>query len=166
VDVRVIAATNKDLLALVRQGAFREDLYYRLHVITLDVPPLRDRGDDVLLLIHHFVEKFGRELSRPAPCFTDRALQTLLAHDWPGNVRELENLVQRVVVMAEGDRIDTPDLPTAMRFSAPRSDTLCRTLAEVELEHIRNVLASVDGNKTQAARILGIDRKTLRSKLG
>ncbi len=165
IDARIIAATNKDLHAMVAKGAFREDLYFRLNVITVFVPPLREREDDVLLLVRHFSNKYAREADRPAPRFSDRALEALRAYAWPGNVRELENIVQRLIVMGEGDIIDVADLPSAMRYSAGPIAGVDRTLAEVEAEYIRNVLASVRGNKTHAARILGIDRKTLRQKL-
>lgn len=165
VDVRVVAATNKDLRALVKNQVFRDDLFFRLNVITITMPPLRDRENDVLLLVAHFAKKFAAELGRPIPRFTDDALRVLTGYHWPGNVRELENVIQRVVVMTETNIIDVPDLPSAMRFTAGREVGLQRTLNEVEAEHIRNVLASVSGNKTQAAEILGIDRKTLREKL-
>jgi DNA-binding NtrC family response regulator len=165
VDVRIVAATNKNLRTLVERQAFREDLFFRLNVILIEVPPLRDRGNDVLLLARHFAEKYSRELDRPVPRFTDAVLESFLAYAWPGNVRELENIVQRLVVMAEGSAIDVPSLPEPMRFSAPRATPIHRPLAEIEAEHIRSVLANVDGNKTVAARILGIDRKTLREKL-
>ena len=165
VDIRVVAATNKDLPTLIRKELFREDLYFRLNVITIEMPPLRDRGEDVLLLIRHFAGRFAEELGKPAPGFSDRALQVLQRYRWPGNVRELENVVQRLVVMADGDSIDVPDLPSLMRFSALEKGGFDRPLAEVESEYIRNVLASVNGNRTRAAEILGIDRKTLREKL-
>jgi len=165
VDVRVLAATNKDLAALVEKEAFREDLFYRLHVITVAIPPLRDRGGDVLLLARHFALKFAKELGKSPAVFSDGALEVLRNYDWPGNVRELENVIQRLVVMTDGEFIEAPDLPSLMRFSALRKTGLSRTLAEVEAEHVRNVLTSVDGNKTRAAEILGIDRKTLRQKL-
>lgn len=165
IDARIIAATNKDLHAMVAKGTFREDLYFRLNVITIFVPPLRDRGDDVLLLVSHFARKFAREADRPTPSFTDRALNALRAYPWPGNVRELENIVQRLIVMGEGSVIDVADLPPSMRYTVGPSAGVDRTLAEVEAEYIRNVLASVRGNKTHAAKILGIDRKTLRQKL-
>jgi DNA-binding NtrC family response regulator len=165
VDIRVLAATNKNLLTLIQKEAFREDLYFRLNVIAIDLPPLRDREDDVLLLMRHFAGVFAGELGKPAPRFSDAALQVLRRYRWPGNVRELENVVQRLVVMAEGDLIDVPDLPSLMRFSALNKGGFDRTLAEVEVEYIRNVLASVNGNRTRAAEILGIDRKTLRDKL-
>ncbi|MDZ7310406.1 MAG: sigma-54 dependent transcriptional regulator [candidate division KSB1 bacterium] len=165
VDVRIIAATNKDLLALVKKNAFRDDLFYRLNVITIDLPPLRERNHDILLLTQHFVKVYAEEAGKPVPRFSDQVLQIFKNYDWPGNVRELQNVIQRLVVMTESDVIDVPDLPALMRFSAQRGTGLQRTLAEMEAEHIRNVLASVNGNKTRAAEILGIDRKTLREKL-
>ena len=165
VDVRILAATNKDLRRLVERQAFREDLYFRLNVIAIEVPPLRERDNDVLLLARHFAQEYARELGKPVPQFSDAVLESFLAYAWPGNVRELENIVQRLVVMTERETIDVPSLPSVMRFSAPRSAGLHRTLAEVEAEHIRAVLASVEDNKTVAAKILGIDRKTLREKL-
>lgn len=165
VNVRIMAATNKDLLNLVRKGEFREDLYYRLNVIVIDIPPLREREDDILLLINHFLPIFAKELDKPTPHFSDKAIQILKDYYWPGNVRELENVIQRLVVMNEGDIIDVPDLPSLMRFSPAQKAGFNRTMAEVEAEHIKNVLASVNGNKTQAAKILGLDRKTLRQKL-
>jgi len=165
VDIRIIAATNKDLLTLVKKDEFREDLYYRLNVITIDIPPLREREKDTLLLVKHFSTKFAQEFEKTIPSFSEEALQVLKSYDWPGNVRELENIIQRLIIMTESDVIDIPDLPSLMRFSALRGVSPNRTLAEVEAEHIRIVLASVGGNKTQAAKILGITRKTLRDKL-
>jgi DNA-binding NtrC family response regulator len=165
VDVRIVAATNKDLIGLVKKGVFREDLYFRLHVLTIAVPPLRERGDDILLLARYFAAKFAEQLGRVTPHFSDKALQALRDYDWPGNVRELENVIQRLVVMTDGDLIEVPDLPSLMRFSALRETRPNRTLAEMETDYIHRVLASVGGNKTRAAAILGIDRKTLREKL-
>ena len=165
VDIRIIAATNKDLLALVKKDEFREDLYYRLNVITIDIPPLREREEDILLLVKNFSTKFSKEFGKTLPRFSDKALQVLKSYDWPGNVRELENIIQRLIIMTEGDSIGIPDLPSLMRFSALQGVSPNRTLAEVEAEHIRIVLASVDGNKTRAGKILGITRKTLRDKL-
>jgi two-component system response regulator HydG len=165
VDVKILASTNKDLTTLLKKGLFREDLFFRLNVLTIDIPPLRDRGDDIFLLIQHFATKFANELSKPKPRFSNNALHVLRSYHWPGNVRELENVIQRLVVMTEGDLIEVPDLPSLMRFSALQKSGLNRTLAEVEAEYIRNVLANAEGNKTRAAEILGIDRKTLREKL-
>ena len=166
VDVRILASTNKNLRSLVKNGLFREDLYFRLNVISIELPPLRQRADDIVLLIHHFTRKFSEELNKTTPRFSDKALKVLKNdYHWPGNVRELENIIHRLVVMTDGDIIDVPDLPSLMRFSALREPDLNRTLAQVEAEYIRNVLASLGGNKTRAAQILGIDRKTLREKL-
>ena len=165
VDARILASTNKDLAGLVKKGFFREDLFFRVHVITIDLPPLRERGEDLLLLIHHFTARFAEELGKPVPQFSDQALQVLRSYHWPGNVRELENVIQRLIVMTDGGLIEVPDLPSLMRFSALQEVGFHRTLAEVEEEYIRNVLASVNGNKTRAAKVLGIDRKTLREKL-
>ncbi len=165
VDVRILVATNKDLDAMVKKGLFREDLFFRLNVIIITVPPLRERGDDILMLIHHFADRFAREFDRQEPQFSDEALRTLQSYDWPGNVRELENLIQRVVVMSDDVFIDVPDLPSPMRFTLERSTGTGRTLAEAEVEHIQNVLISAGGNKTKASEILGIDRKTIREKL-
>ncbi|HVO81619.1 MAG TPA: sigma-54 dependent transcriptional regulator [Terriglobales bacterium] len=165
VDIRVLAATNKDLPRLVEKQVFREDLYFRLNVITIALPPLRERGDDVLLLIQHFARKFAGELGKRLPQFSDQALHVLRNYHWPGNVRELENVMQRLVVMTDTDTIEVADLPSLMRFSALRGTGFNRTLAEVEAEYIHNVLDSVGGNRTRAAEILGIDRKTLREKL-
>jgi two-component system, NtrC family, response regulator HydG len=166
IDVRVLASTNKNLPRLVEKGLFREDLYFRLNVVTIELPPLRERGDDIVLLVSHFSRKYCQELGRSSPQFTDRALEAMKnGYSWPGNVRELENAVHRLMVMAETDCIDVADLPAIMRFSIPRQPDLTRTLEEVETEYIRNVLASVGGNRTKAAEILGVDRKTLREKL-
>jgi two-component system response regulator HydG len=165
VDVRILASTNKDLLAAVRQSSFREDLYYRLNVISIELPPLRERENDVFVLLRHFSDKLARELGKPLPRFTERALRAFSTYEWPGNVRELENTIHRLLIMGEGPTLDVPDLPSAMRFTASRERGHHRTLAEVEAQHIVNVLAAAGGNRTRAAEILGIDRKTLREKL-
>ncbi len=164
-DVRVVASSTKDLVALTKKGLFREDLLYRVSVIGVELPPLRARGDDVLLLSNHFASRFAAEAGKPAPTFTDRAASVLRNYEWPGNVRELEQVVQRLVVLSDGQPVDVPDLPTLMRFSALKEKALHRTLAEVEAEYIKSVLETVDGNRTRAADILGIDRKTLREKM-
>jgi DNA-binding NtrC family response regulator len=171
IDVRVIAATNKDLKGLVRAGKFREDLYFRLHVLPIELPPLRQREDDVVLLFRHFLAAAAQQDSTPEPRPTDAAIEALRRYSWPGNVRELQNLAQRLVIFADAGVIDTVDLPTVMRYvasSPAESGTPTdprRTLREVELEHILTVLESVGGNKTKAAAILGIDRKSLRERL-
>jgi two-component system response regulator HydG len=165
VDVRVLAATNRDLRALMKKGAFREDLFFRLNVINIEIPPLRHRGDDVLLLTNHLISKFAEAAGRPIARFTGAALDALKSYSWPGNVRELENVLNHLVVMAESETIDVSDFPATMRFSIKVGASCTQTLANVETEYIRNVLESVDGNKSKAAKILGIDRKTLREKL-
>ncbi len=165
VDVRILAATNKELLKLIKKQLFREDLYFRLNVITVNVPPLRDREDDIISLTHHFVAKYSKEMDLKAPSFSERAYNALKKYNWPGNVRELENVIQRLLVMTEASIIDVPDLPSMMRYSVMNGRGFNRTLSEVEAEYISNVLTSVNGNKTKAAEILGIDRKTLREKL-
>jgi two-component system, NtrC family, response regulator HydG len=166
VDVRIIAGTNKILQSLIAAGRFREDLFYRLNVINIDLPPLRHRAGDALLLARYFTAKYAEEMGRPAPHFSDRALETLEGYSWPGNVRELENLIQRLIAMSEGDVIDAPDLPAAMRSECLiDGQGLDRSLEEVEQEYIRHVLDRAGGNKTRAAAVLKIDRKTLRDKL-
>jgi DNA-binding NtrC family response regulator len=165
VDVRIIVATNKDLQNLVKKGLMREDLFFRLSVLAIAVPPLRERDDDILLIVNHFVQKFAEEYGKHVPQFSDNALQVFKNYNWPGNVRELENLVHRLLVMNDGEKIDVPDLPSFMRFSVTGSDNIKRTMAEVEKEHIKNVLAFTKNNKSRAAAILGIDRKTLREKI-
>ena len=164
-DVRIIAASNKDLLHLVNKGAFRDDLYYRLAVITIDIPPLRERGDDILLLTNVFVDKYSGELGKTPLRLSDKVIQVFREYNWPGNVRELENVIQRLVAMTDAEEIDVPDLPSLMRHRTVREVNLTRPLEEVEVEYIQNVLASVGGNKTEAAEVLGINRKTLAQKL-
>jgi DNA-binding NtrC family response regulator len=164
-DVRVVAASNKDLLHLVNKGAFRDDLYYRLAVITIDIGPLRERGDDILLLTNIFVKKYAEELGKKVPRLSDKVVQVFREYNWPGNVRELENVIHRLVAMTDVEVIDVPDLPSLMRHRTVREANFTRPLEEVEIEYIENVLASVGGNKTEAARILGINRKTLAKKL-
>lgn len=165
VDTRVIAATHKDLPALMKKKLFREDLFYRLNVIDIDIPALRERRQDVPPLLNYFLSIFCREMERQPPTFSDKALEALIHYEWPGNIRELENLTQRLLVTVDGDIIEAGDLPDAMRFCITHDSPANRPLAEVETEHILNVLTQTDGNKTRAAEILDIDRKTLREKL-
>jgi two-component system, NtrC family, response regulator HydG len=166
VDVRIIAGTNKNLQSLIASGRFREDFFYRINVINIELPPLRVRGSDILLLVRYFSAKYAEEMGRPVPQYSDRALEILSSYYWPGNVRELENLVQRLIAMVDGDLINAPDLPAGMRSDGLSGERgLSRTLEQVETEYVRNVLESVAGNKSRAARILGIDRKTLTKKL-
>jgi len=165
VNVRIIAATNKDLPLMVQQGGFREDLYFRLNVLPIKLPPLREHSDDILPLAMHFIEKYARECSVTPPQISDNALESLLTYSWPGNVRELENLIYRLVILCEGQTIKVSDLPDYMKFTLNPSRNLNRSLKQVEQEHIQAVMASVLDNKSLAAKILGIDRKTLYNKL-
>jgi len=165
VDVRIIAATNKDLDELVEKGLFREDLYFRLNIINIQVPPLRERGEDVILLANYFATKYSKDLNKEHPVFTERAVESLKNYYWPGNVRELENLIQRCIVMGEKTEIDSSDFPENMRFSIPSSKPLKMTLARMEKEYILKVLEQCGGNKTKAAATLDIDRTTLRNKI-
>lgn len=166
IDVRIIAATNADLQQMVRQGTFREDLYYRLNVVNIEMPPLRERKDDIPLLIHFFLRKHGSEFER-TPVMSPQALAILTRHSWPGNVRELENVIQRALIMGRGN-IDVKDLSDYLKIDAPKSkvpQAEFKTLKEQEKEYILKVLDSVEQNKTKAAEILGIDRKTLAQKI-
>lgn len=166
VDIRVIAATNKDMLNLIKKGLFREDLFFRLNIINITVPPLRERGGDITLLAEHFREKFSKDQKITAPGFTREALEALKIYSWPGNIRELENTIQQLVLSSEGKNFDIDDLPAHITGNTKKKTAkTARTLAEVELEHIMEVLESVDGNKNEAAVILGIDLKILTSKL-
>lgn len=165
VNVRVVAATNVDLMQLVKQGLFREDLYYRLNIISIELPPLRDRVDDVFLLVNFYLAKYVRELGKKPMKFTPKALKALKDYSWPGNVRELQNLIQRLVIMADEPTLDVPDLPESFRYSAMRTRGLNRTLEDVERDYIMDVFVANDKNISRTAEKLGIDRKTLRERI-
>ncbi len=165
VDVRILVASNKDLYELVEHNRFRQDLFYRLNVLTISVPPLRDRGNDILLLTNYFSSKFSNEFGKPAPEFSDDVLEVFKKYIWPGNVRELENLIHRLIIMNEGECISLSDLPELMKTRQETRYDINKPLKEVEKEHIMNVLEYVDNNKSKAADILKIDRKTLHNKL-
>lgn len=162
VDIRVVAATNHDLRELVEQGRFRQDLFYRLNVVTLQVPPLREHSEDIPLLIGHFLEKH-RQPGQTITTIDQDALDVLMRCSFPGNVRELENIVQRALALGRGCRLTRDLLPEGLAPS--RDNSPLPTLEYLEREHIRRVLAAAGGNKTQAARILGIDRVSLWRKL-
>jgi two-component system response regulator HydG len=167
VDVRVVASTHRDLAALTAEGRFRQDLYYRLNVIAIHVPPLRQRPDDVVPLVAHFLEKHGARHGRKGCGIALEALERLRTHAWPGNVRELENVIERALVLGRGETIGVEDLPENLRRfrgAAPGAEPV-RTLADMEREQIVRALRSVRGNKAAAARLLGLDRKTLYRKL-
>lgn len=169
VDVRILAATHRNLDVWVREGRFRNDLFYRLNVITVKIPPLRERPEDLVPLVAHFLDKHGRRLERPGWTISPEALAILRRHSWPGNVRELENVIERGLVLGRNQRIGPEDLPDSVRNPvsvAPEASSHDRRpIAEVEKEHIVRTLRAVRGNKAAAARILGFDRKTLYRKL-
>ena len=162
-DVRIIAATNRDLPEAIRAGRFREDLYYRLNVVTLTLPALRERKEDIVPLIEHFLAQFGSAGYGPRR-FTPEALQVLVDYPWPGNVRELANTIERLLILTPGEVIGREDLPPSIR-SAQGSSGAAGSLADMERLHIGQVLKDTRGRKAQAARILGIDVKTLNLKI-
>ncbi len=168
-DVRVMAATNRDLAQAVAEGRFREDLYYRLNVVTLEMPPLRERGEDVITLAEDFLRQFNQKNRRDLKGFSPEARRLLLAHSWPGNVRELINAVERAVIMAQGHLIEAGDLPLAIQGSARTQDDYCLrpglTIREAERLLIERTLEATGGNRTRAAEMLGITRKTLQNKI-
>ena len=165
IDVRVIATTNRDIEAEVAQGRFREDLYFRLNVIPVKIPPLRERPQDIRLLALHFCEEFARRYERPVKGFAKGVLERLLEYRWPGNVRELRNVIERAVLLAEGPWITLKDLfPEEFRPRA-KEDFALKPLKEVEKEMILKALKVANGNRTRAAEILGISVRTLRNKL-
>jgi two-component system response regulator HydG len=170
IDVRVIAASNKDLKKEMEQKRFREDLFYRLNVVTLNVPPLRDRKEDIPLLAQHFLEMFTAKNKKSIKSFTPQSMEKLMQYDWPGNVREMMNAVERAVVLSRSEYIDADELMPLMTNSSPTdreqsdfSDNI--SLDEVEKRSILGVVNACGGNKSEAARRLGITRKTLRKKL-
>jgi len=173
VDIRLVAATNKDLDQEVRAGRFRSDLYFRLKVVSIHLPPLRDRGDDVSLLARHFVQEFARKFQKPFTGLSREVSDRLLTYPWPGNVRELRNLIERVVLLEEGDRLELDHLPPEMGgdvapplVAGERGEIgVMPTLAQLEAEHIGEVLRLTAGNKSRAARILGISRQGLIEKI-
>jgi DNA-binding NtrC family response regulator len=171
IDVRVIAATNQDLRAALEQGTFREDLYYRLNVVPLNIPPLRERKQDIPFLANHFVKKLAPDTGCRVESITDAAMEKLIAYHWPGNVRELENVIERSLVMATGTQLDAADvkLESAPRPRPQGPDTHFLpeglSLDQYEQEIIREALRRADGNKSQAARMLGLTRNALRYRL-
>jgi two-component system response regulator AtoC len=168
VDVRVIAATHRDLEEAVRQGTFREDLYFRISVLSVKLPPLRARGTDLLLLAQHFVERYATLMHRNVTGIAPSAARRILAHGWPGNVRELQNAMERAVALTSHSRITEADLPESLArpSSAPaREDGRLERLEDVERRHILEVLRKLGGNRTETAATLGIGRKTLYRKL-
>jgi DNA-binding NtrC family response regulator len=170
IDVRIISTTNRDIGKQIREGRFREDLYYRLKVIDIELPPLRDRKEDIPLIIQHFITKFNKNLKKNVSGISAEALRLLLNYAWPGNVRELENIIERAITLTQGEVISLEDLPTPMAHGEDKDSTgkALRekyTVDQLEKEYIKKVLIEAGGNKSKAAQILGLDRKTLYRKL-
>lgn len=165
VNVRIVAATNADISEEVRQGRFREDLFYRLNVISLSLPPLRERGGDVILLADHFLHHFAREMKKNIKGFSPQADQLLRDHDWPGNIRELKNIIERTVIYCQREWATPIGLDGVRNEGRNVSDDKLVTLRKMESQYIRKVLLQTGNNKSEAARILDISRTTLREKL-
>jgi len=171
-DARIVAATNRDLENEVREKRFREDLYYRINVVKLEVPPLRARGSDTLHLAHHFLKVFAQRSGKPTLELSERAAERLMAYEWPGNVRELENCIEHAVALARFDQVTVEDLPEKLRgylagsFVATANDpTEIVTMEELEKRYLLRVFKLVGNNKSRAAEVLGIDRRTMYRKL-
>jgi two-component system response regulator HydG len=167
VDVRIIAATNKDLAEEVKKGSFREDLYYRLNVVPITIPPLRERTEDIPLLAEHFLRIYSEKNKRVIKGFEAEVMDAFIGYSWPGNVRELENIVERTVIMSRGDTITIGDLPFGIADPQEEGDQTPppTSLRDVERETILKTLHQTGGNRTHAAQILGITRKTLQNKI-
>jgi transcriptional regulator with PAS, ATPase and Fis domain len=170
VEVRIVAATNRDLKREAQEARFREDLFFRLNVVPIDIPPLRERAADVPVLASYFVQAFNRELNRTVRGFSPGARKLLEAYHWPGNVRELRNVIERAILLESSDVILESHLPLELSPGTPArpvddEDFVPRPLREIELEYIQRTLQHFDGNKSRAARELGISRQTLRDKL-
>jgi len=170
VDVRIVAATNQDLAQMVKEKRFREDLYYRLNVITITVPPLRERREDISVLAQHFLRVYAAKNNRRLEGLTDDAVRRLEAYAWPGNVRELENVIERGVVLARGARVDVTDLPPEIAGATPLPEGVLTVrigtpLAEIEARLLDATLRATKGNKTLTAKLLGIDPRTVSRKL-
>lgn len=164
IDVRIIAATNKNLEEIVKKGEFREDLFYRLNVVPINLPPLRERRDDIPHLVNYFLKKYSIKRRKEVISISNPAMEILVKYDWPGNVRELENVIERAVVLSEGKVIEPIDL-LHYKLIEKTSEKPIKYLEEVEKEHISKIFKIFEGNKTRTAKYLGIDRKTLKMKL-
>ncbi|OGB65685.1 MAG: Fis family transcriptional regulator [Caldithrix sp. RBG_13_44_9] len=164
VDFRLICATNKNLEKLVEEEIFREDLYYRINVFTIFIPPLRERRSDILLLTEFFIQKYSRTMGKPVKKISAAAQEILLSHPWPGNVRELENAIERAMVVGKHSEIMSEDLPLHINEQEKKKDNFIK-LDDLEKQHIEKIIAEANGNITRAASLLGIDRVTLYNKI-
>ena len=176
VDVRIIAATNRDLEKAVQDGEFREDLYYRINVVPINIPPLRDRKEDIALLLDHFVKRFSVELETPAKSFSSESVDLLETHSWPGNVRELQNVVERLLVLGKNETIEVDDLPESVRLSKHDVSQYSNKIFSGELsleeaerqflsEIISEALRRANGVQTRAAEMLKTSRRTLKYQM-
>ncbi len=166
VDFRLVAATNKALEEMVEEGTFRQDLYYRLNIFRIELPPLRSRREDISPLIEHFATRHANQLRKPVPTFTNEAMKALIAYDWPGNVRELSNVVERALILTTDDTVTLDHLPVGCGNTMKSSPTsLSKVVEEAERKHIREVLRVVEGSRTQAAELLEVDTATLYRRL-
>jgi transcriptional regulator with PAS, ATPase and Fis domain len=171
VDVRIISTSNRNIKSFIREAKFREDLYYRLKVIDIELPPLRERKEDIPLLIQHFVDKFGKEVKKKVSGISENALKALLDYSWPGNVRELENVIQRAIILSQQETLLPVHFPHSI-IGQKRDENIVEkavqerySFNELLKEYIKKVMLETGGNKTKVSEILGIDRKTLYRKL-
>ncbi len=168
VDIRIIASTNQDLKQAIREGKFREDLYYRLSVVPLNLPSLKERREDIPLLVEYFLERFAKKSKKPIQGISSEAMELLLDYDWPGNVRELKHLIERIIILEDGPIIQADNIPWFIHKhhqDLPLSDEKIATLNELEKQYIRLILKKTKGNRSQASELLGINRKTLLEKI-
>jgi transcriptional regulator with PAS, ATPase and Fis domain len=169
IDIRLVSASNQELEEGVRRGEFRQDLYYRLNVVPVRLPDLKDRREDIPLLVHHFLQKFAQQHGEPVRRFSNEAMRVLMTHSWPGNVRELENAVEHSLTMGTGDVLNPEDLPVSV--TSPERDIVEEatldnvTLAELERRYILRILEKMEGHQIKTAQVLGIDRRTLYRRL-
>lgn len=164
INVRILSATNNDLYQMVLNGSFREDLYYRINVVNIKTTPLKERKEDIPLLINNFIIKYANEYHKPNIGIDGKVIEILLRYSWPGNVRELENIIQRMIIMSD-DTIDIQQVPEHLKYHIPETGEIFKSLKEYEKEQISRVLTAMGNNKSKAAKILQIDRKTLNQKM-
>jgi transcriptional regulator with PAS, ATPase and Fis domain len=173
IDVRIISTSNRDIKSCIQEDKFREDLYYRLKVIDIELPPLRERREDIALLVQHFIDTFSKEMKKKISGISEDALKALLDYSWPGNVRELENVIQRAIILSQQERLLPVDFPDSIIGQKEKKDESILEKAvqerfsfnELLKEYIKKLMIETGGNKTKVSEILGIDRKTLYRKM-